>query len=1295
MANIGSLKTKQNGELKFDKSADSGAVTNESPILVADEQNDVITNEQWKERLFNINKKTVKLEYLDETEPQADSANVIKSKDISTTNYKLEPENIELGEGIFVNPLSSGGMVSDKEEGAGVNSVVFFSPGGKMKVQPSNLGDVKEQEAELAMLHVIGVDNTASEKSESESQGRKEVDGLAISAYLREPIVFTLQNGYKIELNQGEYVKQDGGVGLMKFWDTKISYEKDVLANNITVEMDDTGVIKPSDKTQLGEVREVFSSTVIKDEELKVEFDFADEKWLKYGYVMEIGETKVYLKEPERDGDKVSAPFAVVDFYGFIIELENVNAKNHDYIIAGKGNAVFEGYNVSMSDIRLEEKKSKTLQIGSTETQVEGLIKIVNNMANSQGTTESAQGDKKSKDKEEKLLTRDGFAKIDASEFKLTKGEKDGGKVSGKGTLELLEIPYTLNFKDGTQMSDKVTGKEKVEDVVFNVDNSGKLNAEFEEGAKALLQLGGKDSSSDAIFLITLEKLSIDDGYLKAGSVRLDRGVSITQKKLFECKMSGTVANESTKADIGSEGINADMEKTTFGTYKVEELLGFLSGEVDYPKGSLSVSAEKKAETEKPEEGYFGINKDKAAISAYILTGIPGLQIKFKFVPSASIGGKIGVTAQRGEPFDAPWEGEKSGLELSGSIEAEGEAALGAEAGVELGVPVLANVDMMLGGKLSATLGGKLEGNTKLKYNKEEEKLKQSDNFGFKGSVAGEIKGNVYLNSNLNFLFWNMKLYETELLKKELGKVEFKVAGSKDYKKKGLTEGWNLESEDLTVELFSKEIIKKHKDGKTLQEKTVSNEELKELVANSSKETEEAWAVLCELKRKRSGTLIILEEEDKQALDDQITTATNEVTNKIKNYLSLLEASQKALETETTENQNKLASLIIQLDTAENKMGVSKEVFENARLGGYDKTRYKKKENPNGSKEEKNNIESDKMAAIDLMIAHMLGEVSKEKLDEIARRYDEKNKGHFIFSKTKFKDKTEEAKTDIYRAATVFVNTGYGIYDDQSSYYTIMKKEVLFDEKKRRGSGEYNANKLVRIARTKWDFPAPFREIVVDNPNMTMEELLKCALDNKKPDGSELNATAKQKWQLLHDAFGIAEKISLDDRIFDDRRTNAAKIIKDALAKSVGDKFADMFSTSLDDVIKGVSVIDIFKKIDDIKDKIVQTKEDIVSTQKVLKNMKLSIDEVTAKQAEYHEKLAILQRSSNLALVKDNFSADAAEKVIDIYSNEYVDKMKGNKEVLESKNSKENLKWMKNNKDKIKEQIKLAKDVRI
>jgi hypothetical protein len=94
-------------------------------------------------------------------------------------------------------------------------------------------------------------------------------------------------------------------------------------------------------------------------------------------------------------------------------------------------------------NIKLEEKKSKTLQIGSTETQVEGLIKIVNNMANSQGTTESAQGDKKLKDKEE-LLTRDGFAKIDASEFKLSKGEKDGGKVSGKGTLELLDIPYIL-----------------------------------------------------------------------------------------------------------------------------------------------------------------------------------------------------------------------------------------------------------------------------------------------------------------------------------------------------------------------------------------------------------------------------------------------------------------------------------------------------------------------------------------------------------------------------------------------------------------------------------------------------------------------------------------------------------------------------------------------------------------------------------------------------------------------------------------------------------------------------------
>ena len=64
-------------------------------------------------------------------------------------------------------------------------------------------------------------------------------------------------------------------------------------------------------------------------------------------------------------------------------------------------------------------------------------------------------------------------------------------------------------------------------------------------------------------------------------------------------------------------------------------------------------------------------------------------------------------------------------------------------------------------------------------------------------------------------------------------------------------------------------------------QKEKHHEELKKLVADSGKDTEDAWAVLCELKEKRKNTLILLSKSDKDALDTQIETITKEVMKKV------------------------------------------------------------------------------------------------------------------------------------------------------------------------------------------------------------------------------------------------------------------------------------------------------------------------------------------------------------------------------------------------------------------------------
>ena len=479
---------------------------------------------------------------------------------------------------------------------------------------------------------------------------------------------------------------------------------------------------------------------------------------------------------------------------------------------------------------------------------------------------------------------------------------------------------------------------------------------------------------------------------------------------------------------------------------------------------------------------------------------------------------------------------------------------------------------------------------------------------------------------------------------------------------------------------------------------------------DSGKETEDAWAVLCELKEKRKNTLIILSETDKAALDLRIETITQEVMKKVEQYIVLLEESANALIQDEKKAQNEVEASAQQLNAYEKQEGISKDLFQKAEWGGFNQSNYQQEEAPQEirrenyeylddtrpehkhfqkdaqkkynadvknreaiiKKQKETNAYKAKMAAIDLMIARMLGEVSDENLKQIRDAYDEEERNS-IFSKHLFDTMSPSEQKWEYEHRTKFVHTGLSMYEDQSSYYGILNKKALFEQRKYRNSYDH---KGVVIKRTKSDFPKPFREIVEKYPNITMKELLRCVLQNKAPDGMDLNATPEQKLQLLRDSFGFAEKISLEDRLFDNTdRINAANVIRDALAKKTGEKFANIFSVSLNDAVAGKSIINIFDEMNKLKENLSQAKMRHEDAKKMLFTVQASMQDVKSKKRDYEAKLVALKQDSKRALKDKAFDAEAAKNVVDIYSNDYMDHMKKGQEISQNKNVQNVMSW--------------------
>ena len=947
------------------------------------------------------------------------------------------------------------------------------------------------------------------------------------------------------------------------------------------------------------------------------------------------------------------------------------------------------------------------------------------------------------------IYTLDGFAKVQNTIFEFV---KDGGeaKIIGDGHVKFNDIPTKYYINDVLHnLKNAFAPEDAVEDVKFTIDGKGNLNAAFEDDAEAKFNLKGikgkENSGEGTIYTITLKDLSIENGYLKAGAASLERGLKLEQeafeggedplkvkeeaKKFFGCELSGSIVNEGTKKEVSltEKGIEAYLGKNKPGKFGVSGFIGFLNGEVNFPSGEITVSAEKSYEPEKVNESFFHLDQKTPEIEVDILTPIPGLGAELKVTPSVGIAGAVGLGVNLGKSFEE-WDGKA--LEFKGVIETEGQAGIGVGAGVNVGAGYLGNIDLILGGELKATIEGELSGKTAFKLNKEEksgEKMQQSNNFSFEGSLGGKLAVTGNVSSTAKFLFWKKQLFNIELFKKELGELKIKGKGEKSKDKSGLLDGWQLTSGEFNASWFKNEIRNRYygmsQDGKT--DSVVSGEEFNELVKNCSDGAESAWAVLCKLQEQSKDTAIILSEADKAALDLQIEAAKTEVKKKIIEYLNVLNVKKAKLDNEVKVANTMLTEAKNTADAYAQKQGLAKDVFEKASWGGFNKEKYKhqvlpsiidkrdfegldstnkdfrkkatdaynkevKERNAKVEAIEKANSQKDANAAVDLMITYMLGQVSDKKINLIRKGYFEQFKIDLEEDAKKAWNPKEYAG-GIYRSHTSFVDT-IPEYFHQNNYYHMLNQKAVYSEIiesiSRADNDALDGNNFYLFKRSKKNFHPKIQMLIEENENITMKELLESILEGE--------FTAEEKLDFIKNSF-LSITPTGKNRRNDTRERKLGKNhhivergneIKRALFESVGKLFSDIFeSTSgtsnekgkktqfLEDAVKGKNVFDIFDKLEELNQNVEMAKAAVAEAEGNLAKIKSDMTLVRTEFTTYQARLGLVAEKATQATANKNFDANAAKKAIALYSENYVEKIQGNnmqealEKVIEKKNT--------------------------
>ena len=916
--------------------------------------------------------------------------------------------------------------------------------------------------------------------------------------------------------------------------------------------------------------------------------------------------------------------------------------------------------------------------------------------------------------KETIYRTVDGFGKI-----KNVTQEEEGQE---SGDLYLKNIPLILvDGKWNKRIPKKLKGNEEaIEGVtISDVKENGKIFTANKGEPISLtyevmdLELEADSGTATYKKTITLENLEIKDGKLVVEKVSIEQEAGITReseeeaKELFNCTVSGSIVQNSEWAEFTNQGLLMKEGKATLGTLSIEGFLGFLSGEVNYPEGSLHVNASSEKEAEM--SPFFELEKEVALNIRLPIPGTAGLlKAKFGIEPSAKIGGSLDLTANRHKSFGEGWEnGDK--LSLGGEIGVQAEAGIGASAGLEAGITYVSNIDLLITASLMAQLSAQLGLYTKLMYqetekanNKKKKQFTQVENLSFQGEIGGALVGEITLGSNAKFLFWKKKVFELELYNETLGEIKVAMEAEKDKDEKGLFSGWKL----LNKEKFAKALGRSvNLNLNRIERQQILDKRRQEILDDAKKGADNAWAALMELENGEKDCLIIVSEEQKNALQQEMKRKKKEVASKIGKYKKLLKKEKIIKQKEIIENQSEIARQENIYNNALKDIHLPDEFREKALLGGMREEDYAKAD-----------ID---MNSIDFIMYKVLGEVSEQNLNRILETKENKK-----WIRKWETDKLDSYTKEVEKEKMLHEGTRFGLkyneeavdgYKENASYYRILRSKVgdlkskediqaendirkkmtknlvaivkLDAENKNKDNLLKNTEKKININSKKEKnlaqktllqkknqelekqiknilgkkFPFVYSEIIEENPNMTIEELLRIAVTDKYKD-KEIGANAMEKEQLMEVCFH--SKFDSHGILVNDHAKEAShawlKEMDDVVEERSG-----IENMTLKKLMKDAQKKKVYESIASSQIKKAQAEHRKKIAEENIQTIKDRITEIENYIADCISKLALLENFAVGALNHKNFNANTAKEAVRMYAEDYLGKIKPESEKME------------------------------
>ena len=206
------LKQTQNTDKKVKNSFE------QQPALVMDgrrsgnQEQPAMDNEEWEERLFQVNGNRMKLRH-----------KPLHGNNAGTKEFEFEEDTLKIDHWIQVEPSRLNGEVFSFERGM-QKDINYVSQGGMAEFV---IPGIDTQKAQMMTVNIVMHD-----------QGESEVFFM-----LNEPVELKIGEDFTLELEYGKYAKMAADAkGTMYFRDAKMYYKNELVNETTQVESDETGL---------------------------------------------------------------------------------------------------------------------------------------------------------------------------------------------------------------------------------------------------------------------------------------------------------------------------------------------------------------------------------------------------------------------------------------------------------------------------------------------------------------------------------------------------------------------------------------------------------------------------------------------------------------------------------------------------------------------------------------------------------------------------------------------------------------------------------------------------------------------------------------------------------------------------------------------------------------------------------------------------------------------------------------------------------------------------------------------